>query len=155
MRISRSTKVNKIYRFPHEVFVEIQKTNSFHDRVVCLQENATFAIKTILQCNFSPDIHLDLPEGRPPYNADESPPDLTPARIDKAIKVLGKLALAPGQSPASGLVKIRKESLFINLLESVCKADAEIILDMKDKTLEKRFPSVDLTLVNKAFPNLV
>lgn len=156
MRVSRGQNITKHkYRYPYEVFAELEAIKSFHERVKHLQQNASFAIKTILQCNFSPHIKLDLPEGSPPYRKDVMPPDQTPARIDKAIKVLGKLACYPGQPAASGLAKIKMETLFVNLLETINENDAEIILAMKEKELEKSYPSIDLTLVKTAFPELV
>jgi hypothetical protein len=155
MRVPRSIAVKKKYKYPHEVFAELEKISSFHDRVAYLRENDSFAIKTILQCNFSPTIELDLPEGAPPFRRDVMPADQTPARIDKAIKVLGKLARYPGQPAASGLGKIKMETLFVNLLETVNEHDADIILAMKEKTLSKKYPSIDLTLVKTAFPELV
>lgn len=155
MRVPRAVAIKKKYQYPHEVFAAIDKISSFHDRVNYLRENASFAVKTILQCNFSATIDLDLPEGNPPYRKDVMPADLTPARIDKAIKVLGKMARYPGQPAASGLGRIKLETLFINLLESISEKDAEVILAMKAKELTKMFPTVDQTLVKTAFPDLI
>jgi hypothetical protein len=145
---------NKKYKYPHEVFNEIEKLNSFHYKLNYLRENSSFAIKTILQCNFSPNITLDLPDGAPPFRKDVMPPEMTPARIDKAIKVLGKMARFPGQPASSGLSRIKLETLFINLLETVNENDANIIIAMKEKTLSKMYPSIDDTLVKAAFPEL-
>lgn len=154
MRVPRATSAPKKYKYPHEVFSEVDKLESFHDRVAYLRENASFAVKTILQCNFAPTIGLDLPEGSPPYRKDVMPADLTPARIDKAIKVLGKIAIFPGQAPAKGLEGMKKQTLFINLLESINEDDAEAILLMKEKQLTTKYPTIDETLVKTAFPEL-
>jgi len=103
---------------------------------------------------FSPNIRLDLPEGIPPFSRDNLPLGNSMGRVDKAIKVLGKLALMPGQTPSSGLSKIKKETLFIQLLESVNEKDAEAIIAMKDKTLSQLYPVLDETLAKAAFPDI-
>ncbi len=154
MRVSRAVSAPKKYQYPHQVFTAVDKISSFHDRVAYLLANASFAVKTILQCNFSSSITLDLPEGRPPFRKDTMPGDLTPARIDKAIKVLGKIALLSGQVPSTGLDAMKKQTLFINLLESINEDDAEVVMLMKEKQLTSKFPTVDETLVRTAFPEL-
>ena len=51
------------------------------------------------------------------------------------------------------LKQIRRESLFIELLESVDKDDAKLLLHMKDKNLP--YPGVTKDIINKAFPGLI
>jgi hypothetical protein len=147
-------RVNQVHRTPYEVFSEVEKLASFHDRVEFLKANETFSVKTILQCNFLPSIILDLPEGAPPFRRDPMPPDMAKSRIDKSIKILGKLALAPGQRPAHGLAKLKKERSFISLLEAVSEHDADVIIAAKDKELTKLYPMIDATLAKTAFPTL-
>lgn len=146
--------IQKKYKYPYEVFSGLSEIGSFHDRVNHLRENSSFAIRTILQCNFSSHIRLDLPDGSPPFNRDNLPLGNSMGRIDKAIKVLGRIAISPGQSPSVGLGRIKKETLFIQLLEAVNENDADVIIAMKDKTLSQKFPVLDETLVKAAFPDL-
>lgn len=144
---------NRTYLYPHEVFDKLNKIESFHERVDFLRQNSTYAIKTILQCNFSPNIILDLPDGTPPFKPDEMPAGYSLGRIDKSIKVLGRLV--KGNSPSVGLSKIKKETLFIQLLEGIHVKDAQIIVYMKDKIINNHYTNVDYTLVKTAFPALL
>ena len=148
-------KTKKTYRYPSEVFTKLGEIDSFHDRVAYLQEEQTFAIRTILQCNFTPTIRLDLPDGTPPFTRDILPGDNSLARLDRVIKSLGRIALIGDQAPAVGLEKMRKETQYIKLLESVNEADADVIIAMKDKALTKKFPVLDYVLVKAAFPTLL
>lgn len=147
--------IKKVYKYPHEVFEHISKTESFHDRVKLLQEYQSFAIRTILQFNFTPTLSLDLPAGAPPYTADEMPSNYSLGRIDKQIKILGRLVLYSGQTPSVGLAKIQKETMFVRLLESISAQDALVILAMKEKELRKMFPMITEVLVMAAFPTLL
>lgn len=144
----------KRYMFPHDVFAGLSSIDSFHEKVEYLKKHQSFTIKTILQANFNPHIILDLPAGTPPYNKDNTPAENSLARIDKAIKVLGALVVQGGV-PSVGLDKIRKETRFLQLLESINEKDAEIVVAMKDKKLTELYPLVDRTLAAAAFPDIV
>lgn len=145
-------KASTSYSYPHEVFAALGNISSFHDRVKFLQDKQSFAIRTILQCNFTPSIILDLPDGAPPFTRDVLPVGNSLGRIDKAVKILGQLVL--GERPSTGLDRMRKETRFIQLLESINEKDADVIIAMKDKKLSEVFPVLDLTLAKAAFPNL-
>jgi hypothetical protein len=134
---------------PHEVFKKVALAKTPAARVKLLQENESFSLKTILQGNFDSRIKMDLPEGAPPYNKDKAPAGLQMARIDGAIKMLGNLIVG------NSLSKIRKEMLFVQLLESIHAEDAEIVIAMKDKTLSDLFPCLTAKLVRQAFPTLL
>jgi hypothetical protein len=161
MRVSRAkprptaevqTPKKRTYLYPHEVFAKLNSIESFHERVKYLQENASFAIKTILQCNFS-KLVLELPDGMPPFKEDPMPSGYNLTRIDKAIGILPRLIKE--DTPAPALTRIKKETMFIRLLESIHKDDAAILVYMKDKEITKHYPNVDITLVKTAFPTLV
>jgi hypothetical protein len=141
------------YLYPHEVFGALDKIDSFHERVKFLQDKQSFSIRTILQCNFTPSIILDLPDGSPPFQRDVMPLGNSLGRVDKAVKVLGSL-VAPGGVQTKGLGRMKKETRFIQLLESVNEKDADVIIAMKDKELTKMYPVLDRTLAKAAFPNL-
>lgn len=153
MRTSRQT-IPKKYKYPHELFVEVEKMPSFHDKVLHLQTHQSFAVRTILQCNFSPIIRLELPDGAPPFVRDTLPQGNSMARIERSIKVLWKIAIYYGP-PSPTMNRIQKEAMFIQLLESINEKDADVILAMKEKELTRMFPSIDETLVKAAFPDLL
>lgn len=134
---------------PHEVFQQVALAKAPAARVKILQDNESFSVKTLLQGNFDPRIKIDVPEGSPPYKKDLAPAGLQTTRVDNAIKMLGNLVVG------NPLPKMRKEILFVQLLESIHPSDAEIVIAMKDKTLSDLFPALTAKLVKKAFPNLL
>lgn len=145
--------IHKPYKFPHEVFEELSKIESFHDRVEFLKQWGSFAVRSILQANFTPGIQFDLPVGPPPFQADSLPPENSSSRIEKSIKILGRLV--KGQTPSSLIHRGQCERKFIQFLESIAAKDAEIIVAMKDKELTKLYPAMDQTLAKAAFPEII
>lgn len=137
-------------RLPHEVFELLEKTTSLDERVEVLRNNFTQPVQMILQAAFKPDLHLDLPEGAPPYNPDPNPAGLQPSPLKQQIQILPSLLKRNDR-----LSSIRKETLFIRLIEAAHAKDAIIIIAAKDKKLSELYPLLTESLVRNAFPNLI
>jgi len=136
-------------KHPFEIFESVQSATKQQDRILILQDNASYEIKTILQAAFRSDIVFDLPDGTPPYNPSPNPAGLLVTPLKKQINVLPRLL-----ANNNAWNRIRKEMAFIRLLENVHASDAEIIVAMKDKVLHKKYPLLTSSLVKKAFPDL-
>lgn len=136
-------------KLPYETFEEIEAADKANAKVDILKNNADFAMRTILQLNFNDNIKLDLPEGSPPYREDDAPAGLQIAPISKQVTILTRL------TPESKTNPIKKETMFIRLLESVHSKDAKIIIAAKDGKLEELYPSVTKALIKKTFPKLL
>ena len=52
-----------------------------------------------------------------------------------------------------GLTNLKRESLFITMLESVDPKDAELLIGMKDKKLP--YKGINVAIVTEAFPGLI
>jgi hypothetical protein len=141
--------MKKMKLFPHEIFEKLQEVRAMKDRVQILEDNASFALKTILQANFNDWVKFELPEGSPPYTKDENPPEHSAGRLEKVIPQL-KLFVEGSKLPS-----YKKEGRFVQLLESIHHKDAEILIAMKDKSLMKLYSAITPALVKKAFPLLI
>lgn len=139
--------IHKNYvRTPSELFAELKKAK---DKTKHLKENLSFGVATILQLNFSNRIHLDLPEGEPPFTPDTSTPDRSLLRFDKAVKNLAYCV------KGHNIPAVKKEKIFVQILESVTEDDAKIIIAAKDKKLTELYPDITADLVKKVAPELL
>lgn len=115
------------------------------ERVLALQANDSLAMKSVLQGIFHPDIKFCLPEGDPPYK----PSDFDePGRIYQECKKF--YIFVEGQAPNVNAIK--REKLFIDLLESLPPQDAKLVLAMKEK--KNPFKGLTKDVVLAAFPGL-
>ena len=136
-------------KLPHEVFEQCEKIRYKKDRQEYLQKYGnTFATRTILQLNFDDNIKLDLPEGKPPYKEDDAPTGMQLQAIDKAIRQLGYLV------PNNEYDSIKKETMFIQMLESITHQDAAIVIAAKDGKLQDLYSKITINLVQDSFPKL-
>ena len=101
--------------------------------------------KDILKYNFS-EATLDLPEGVPPYTQHEEMRDIGANRIPAEWRKMQYFI------PGNNLHIIKREKLFIDILESISPEEAEIIVKMKDKKL--KIKGINKKVVQEAFPEL-
>lgn len=116
------------------------------EKIKCLQANNTNALLIILKIAYDPAVVWALPDGDPPYNPCEFP-NQENMLYQEARKLY--LFLEGGNTD---LHKIKRETMFIDLLGSVAPSDAKLLLSIKNKKLP--YPGLNADLVLKAFPGL-
>ena len=147
-------KLNR--KLPHEVFDLLEQTKKVEDRVRILQENNAFEIQTILQGAFHPGVIFDLPEGAPPYTPDKGAAGCQPTPLHKQLIYLVNCVKGKGKFDENDkFTRMRRETQFIKILEIAYEKDAEILIAMKDKKLNKMYPALTASLVRKAFPSIL
>ena len=130
-----------------EFLEKVSKLKKKEERVAALKHNDSFIIRTILQGAYDPRIKWMLPEGIPPYK----PSDL-PDQENVLIREGRRLVhFVEGGNP--GLKQLRRETLFVELLESVAPQDAILLCSMKDKKLP--YKGITEDIVREAFPGLL
>lgn len=133
-----------------EIFEDFTKLKQRKDKVSFLKEqgNEVPAVKDVVRGAFDPRLKFVLPEGKPPYTPNR--PESVPSSLRKLHKQFGDY-VEGARSSAMG--QIKRETRFIQLLESIHAEDALIVLDM----VAKKPPVKGLTkkIVEEAFPNLL
>jgi hypothetical protein len=117
------------------------------ERIGFLRQNQSTVLHMILRGAFDPTIKWALPEGVPPYK----PNDLVDQQHRLFTEARKLYLFVEGGSP--NLKQLRRETLYVELLETVDPEDAKLLLKIKDKTLP--YPGVTLDIVNQAFPGLI
>jgi hypothetical protein len=105
------------------------------------------AVKPVLQWLFDDKIVSQLPEGKTPYGENSAPgPDLTETALRFEFKKF-KYFVTEQVPP------VRREAMWIQLLEGIPAKEAELLDLVKDKV--NPFKNIDKKFVQKAFPNTV
>lgn len=97
-------------------------------------------LKFIFQHAFIPEQKFDLPAGDPPFKPDPAPIGMSPANLIMETKKLYVF------TKAKELNRVRKEQLFIQLLENVHPSEAKLLLAVKDQKLNKLYKKVTADL---------
>jgi hypothetical protein len=131
-----------------EILEQISKIPKKVDKLAELHKHAgNSTLLTILQGAFDPRVEWLLPEGMPPYKKSNLH-DLENILYAEARKLY--LFVKGGND---NLKPLRREALFIQLLESLAPADADLLCYVKDKKMP--YKGITQQLVKEAFPGLL
>ena len=119
----------------------LEEINS--DPKVIEQYKTDMALKILFEYAFIPENKMDLPPGEPPYKPDAAPIGMSPANLRMEMK---KLYVFKRQD----LKPIKREQLFIDLLENVHPEEAKVLLAVKDQKLSKLYKKVTRKVVEGA-----
>lgn len=122
------------------------KIENVEERAQYLRDNDTNQLRYILELALTPGVEWEIPEGAPPYKPCEYLD--VEGRLYQETRTL--YMYLKGNQP--GLTQLKREMLFIGLLESIDKRDAELLIKVKDKKLPR---TISTKVVNLAFPGLI
>ncbi len=141
-------KSTKSYKSLSEQFIDIGALRSKKEKIDALHEVASHhkqAILTIIDAAYNPNLKWRLPEGMPPLK-----PNTQPLDGYNQLYQAAKTFYIYFEGNANGLTNTQLEIKFIQLLEGLCKEDAEMIINMKDhRYLNKKLTA---ELMMEAFP---
>ena len=130
----------------------VGKAKTREEKRQVLKDRENFATKALLQLNYHPDVKWHLPPGSPPYTPGQVA-DSTPNSLHFEVK---KLDYYVDPSPHD-LPMIRRESMFVQLLERLDPNDAKLVIAVKDKKLSYKGLSYKLVkdTWNDLLPDIV
>lgn len=102
-----------------------------------------FLLKVIFAHAFLPTHKFILPEGEPPFKPADQPLGMTDTNLfveAKKMYVFMREDLKP----------IKRESLFVGLLEGIHPEEAKVLIAVKDQKLQKLYPKITWKLVSDA-----
>ena len=130
-----------------EIFTKINNAKDKPKKIEVLRRYDTSALRQILKGAFDPKIEWDLPPGIPPFMENDAPIGTEHTLLENESKRLWHFV--KGADPK--LNKLRKETLFIQVLEGLHKDEAHVLLDVKNKTLNKTYKGLTADMVKEAF----
>ena len=101
------------------------------------------ALKLLFEHAFNPGKKFILPDGDPPFKGDAAPIGMSPGNLHMEMRKLYIFC-------REDLTSIRRETLFIQLLENVHPSEAKVVLAVKDQKLTKMYPKITHKLVYEA-----
>lgn len=102
-----------------------------------------FLLKALFAHAFLDSHKWILPEGEPPFKPAAEPMGMTETNLyteAKRLYVFMRADLAP----------IKRETMFVNLLEGIHPEEAKVLIAVKDQKLHKLYPKITHKLVSDA-----
>ena len=163
--------------FVFEVLDAASKQRSKANKVKVLQKYSHPSLKAVMIWNFDETVVSLLPPGEVPYATnleDETATGTLSEKINDAVSKMSELRTtslgANDQGKASirkeftkfynfikggndALSGLRRETMFINVLQGLHPLEAEILILVKDKDLETKY-KISKDVVSQAFPDI-
>ena len=145
-----------------EVLQRVSNAKTKDEKVQLLQSYKSPALTKLLLCNFAKNIKFVFPEGRTPYTPHETPKGVDHTRlytehrfIDKFIKktVNGVTYYGCSNTVRPRIQQLKKEQLWVQLLENLHPDEAKVIDMVKDQKLTDRYKITKQNVID-AFPEL-
>ena len=145
-----------------EVLQRVSNAKNKDEKVKLLQQYKSPALTKILLCNFAKNIHFVFPEGQTPFTALDVPKGVEHQVLFREHRLLDKMikkevngityyGCSGGTEP--GIQQLKKEALWIQLLESLHADEAELLDLVKDKKVTDRYKITKQNVID-AFPEL-
>ena len=135
----------------HEVLKKTCEIKNREKRIEYLKNNAFKQVKTVLQLCYNDKIQLDLPKGKPPFRGASD--GHTASRLKNAFKTI-KYCVVGDPTP-----RVKKEQIFIGILEGIHEEDALLLCAAKDGTIShhdnKTYSKITRSLVEACFPEIL
>jgi hypothetical protein len=132
----------------YEVLELVEKATKKEEKIQILKSNESWALKDVLRATYDDSIQFLLPSGAPPYTASQEgsiPSTLLKQNTQFKFFVKG--------GAGEKMLPIKRERIFINILEAVHPKDAELLVKMINK--ESLGKTITKKLVQEAFPGLI
>ena len=133
-----------------EVLAEAGKIVIREERIKFLRLNKSPGLTDILRIQYDDSIVSVLPLGAPSYKQDDAPKGYEYTILNKAYTQFKYFFKGP---VSSGMKPLKREGLFLNLLESLNPEEAELLVAAKDKKMKSK--GITKRLVNDTFPGLL
>jgi hypothetical protein len=125
---------------------EVAKTRE--EKIAVLKNNVTDPLLVLLRLNYDHMLKMDLPEGEPPFRKDTD----KPIGYNESSLQLELRRFYVWLDPKTNLPKLKKESLFVNMLEGIHWTEAEALCLAKDRKLHTKYKTLKEDMVREAFP---
>jgi len=135
----------------YEVFEELELAEDDFERVDMLRRNENFALRSVLQGIFNPNVQFTVAE-KPKYKRSDAPPGLS---YSSMLQELDRIYLFEANNPrvSPNLTEQRKTQILIQILETLEAKEADVFMSMLLK--KNTVPGLTYEVVKTAFPDLL
>ena len=132
----------------NEVLQKVSNAKTKAQKIKLLQQYNSPALRQILIANFDESVVSMLPDGEVPYEKNDAPIGTEHTVLEREYRNLWRFIKG-----ANSLTRMKREQLFIQLLEGLHESEAEIICLVKDGLLQSKF-RITIAVVKEAFPEI-
>ena len=135
--------------FMNEILELVSEQKTDAKKVAILKEYECDILKSLFIWNFDDSIISLLPEGNVPYKPNENPLGTDHSSLRREQRSLYNFVKGGNDQ----LSTIRRETIFIQMLEGLHPKEADIVIAVKDGALEDMY-DISYEVVEEAYPDI-
>ena len=133
-----------------EILRKVSNAKTKKEKIDLLRENNSPALRMLLIWNYDDSVVSEIPEGDVPYTPNEAPVGTDHTRLEQEAR--GFYRYVKGGDPK--LKALKRESMFIQLLEGLSAEEAELLCLIKDGKLTSKYKRITKAVISEAFPSI-
>jgi len=133
-----------------EILRKVSNAKTKKEKVDLLRKHNTIALRQLLIINFDESIVSLMPEGDVPYTPNDAPVGTDHTRLESEYRGLYRF-FKGGQD---NLPALKRESMFVQLLEGLSAEEAELLVLAKDGRINEKYKRLTKAVVSEAFPSI-
>ena len=135
--------------FMNEIFELVSEQKTDDGKIAILKEYECDILKSLFIWNFDDSVISLLPQGTVPYKPNENPLGTDHSSLRREQRSLYNFVKGGNDQ----LSTIRRETIFIQMLEGLHPKEADIVIAVKDGNLEDMY-DIPFEVVEDAYPDI-
>ena len=144
----------------HEIFTKVNNAKDKAKKVAVLRKYDNPNFRAFLMCAFNPDIEWLLPEGEVPYIENDAPEGTEHSMLANEARTIHNYVKRKVNNVAGApewvfgnkdLNDMKRETMFIQLLEGLHASEAKVLCLAKERTLHRKYKGLNANTVREAF----
>ena len=131
----------------HEILTKVNNSKDKPIKLEVLRRYDTNELRSFLKGAFDTTLVWLLPEGRQPYTPNEAPMGTEHSWLKQEVKRMFHFL----QGGNTELSQMKRDNMFIQMLEGLSAEEAELLIKAKDKSLNKTYKGLTANLIKEAF----
>ena len=132
-----------------EVLRKVSNAKTKQEKIDLFRRYNSNALRQLLIINFDDSVVCELPEGDVPYTPNDAPVGTDHTRLEHEYKGLYRFFKGGAKLPG-----LKRESMFVQLLEGLSAEEAELLVLVKDGRLGDKYKRITKAVVSEAFPQI-
>lgn len=133
-----------------EVLRKVSNAKTKKEKIKLLQDNNSNALRQLLIWNFDESVVSMIPEGEVPYTPNDAPVGTDHTRLEQEYRGFYRFV----KGGADKLPSLRRETMFVQLLEGLSAEEAELLCLVKDGKLNDKYKRITKAVISEAFPSI-
>jgi len=133
-----------------EILRKVSNAKTKKEKVELLRKHNSSALRQLLIINFDESIISLMPEGDVPYTPNDAPIGTDHSRLEQEYRGLYRFF----KGGDNRLNTLKRESMFVQLLEGLHQDEAELVVLAKDGKMNDKYKRVTKAMVSEAFPQI-